>query len=102
MKEMLEHLINIIQKNDLESMFGEGSKVKINSVIYSTNNKKFLIDSILHATYKDIILEIEDDDGKKHNLDFYPMGVELLIQEGWKYIGLEQKLIFQNKLEIID
>jgi hypothetical protein len=47
---MLEHLINVIQKEDLELMFGAGSKVMIESVIYSTNSKKIVIHTKVIAT----------------------------------------------------
>lgn len=97
---MLEHLINIIQKQDLESMFGVGSNVEIKSVNYSTNKKQFIIHSTLNATYTDIIKEVFDDDINE-SMDFYPAGLNMLIQESWKYTGIETKITIINKLEII-
>lgn len=102
MKKMMEYLVNKINKRDLEIFFGEGSEVKINSIVYSTNQKKFLIDSTLFATYKGIITEVEDDNGNMVNLDCYPTCLELLIQESWKYIGIDKELIYLNKLELKD
>ena len=45
MKKMLEHLINVIQKDEMELMFGKGSKIFIESVTYSTNAKSYVIHS---------------------------------------------------------
>jgi hypothetical protein len=99
MKQMLEHLINVVQKDDLETMFGEGSKVKINDVYYITNNKKIMIDSTIYATFTGIDKSVLVED-VEHSLEFYPYGLHLLIQEGWKYIGIDMELIFLNKLDV--
>jgi hypothetical protein len=100
MKEMMEHLINTIQKEDLEIMFGKGSEVKISSINYSTNKKQFIIHSTLNATYRDISKDIIVDNINE-SLDFYPSGLNLLIQEGWKYIGFDKDITIINRIDIL-
>ena len=95
---MLEHLINVIQQEDLELMFGKGSNVSIDSVNYSTNKKQFVIHSTLTATFNN---EKEIFESANEPSDFYPAGLNLLIQEGWKYIGLDYRITIVNKLEVI-
>lgn len=97
---MIEHLINKIQKEDLEIMFGKGSNVIIDSVTYSTNKKQFVIHSTLNATYYDIVTEVFDE-GEIHNMDMYPAGLNVLIQEGWKYIGINKNITIINRINII-
>ena len=97
MKRMLEHLINIIQKEDMEIMFGTGSKVTITSINYSTNRKEFVIHSTLSATFNN---ETDIFESTNESLDFYPTGLNMLIKEGWKYTGLEYELTIVNKLEV--
>lgn len=89
MKRMLEHLINVIQKEDLELMFGAGSKVMIESVIYSTNNKKIVIHTKVIAT------NIDD------SVDIFPTGLNMLVNEGWKYMGYNEELTLVNTLDVI-
>jgi hypothetical protein len=100
MKKMMEHLINVIQKEDLEIMFGKGSDVKISSINYSTNKKQFIIHSTLNATYNNTIKEIVVDNISE-SLDFYPTGLNMLIQESWKYFGIETEITIINKLDIV-
>lgn len=97
MKRMMEHLINVIQKEDLEIMFGEGSEVKISSINYSTNKKQFIIHSTLIATFNNE-KEIFESANEPH--DFYPTGLNMLIKEGWKFIGFDQQITIINKIEV--
>jgi hypothetical protein len=97
MKRMMEHLINVIQKEDLETMFGVGSKVLITSINYCTNKKQFIIHSKLLATFNN---ETEIFESTSEVLDFYPAGLNLLIREGWKYSGFEPEITIVNKIEV--
>ena len=89
MKRMLEHLINVIQKEDLELMFGKGSKVVIESVTYSTNTKKIVIHSKVLAT------DVDD------SIDIFPTGLNMLVNEGWKYTGYNEELTLVNTLDVL-
>lgn len=89
MKRMLEHLINVIQKEDLELMFGVGSKVVIESVTYSTNTKKIIVHSKVLAT------NIDD------SIVVFPTGLNMLVNEGWKYMGYKEELTLVNSLDVL-
>ena len=89
MKRMLEHLINVIQKEDLELMFGKGSKVVVESVTYSTNTKKIVIHSKVFAT------DVDD------SIDIFPTGLNMLVNEGWKYMGYNEELTLVNSLDVL-
>lgn len=89
MKRMLEHLINVIQKEDLELMFGVGSKVVIESVTYSTNTKKIIVHSKVLAT------NVDD------SIDVFPTGLNMLVNEGWKYMGYKEELTLVNSLDVL-
>jgi len=89
MKRMLEHLINVIQREDLELMFGKGSKVVVESVTYSTNTKKIVIHSKVLAT------DVDD------SIDIFPTGLNMLVNEGWKYMGYNEELTLINSLDVL-
>jgi hypothetical protein len=89
MKEMMEHLINTIQKEELELLFGECSNVKIDSISYSTNNKTYVIHSTVFVT------NLED------SVQSFPDGVDYLITEGWKYTGINNDLTIVNRIDIL-
>ena len=97
MRKMVEHLVNVIHKEELEMMFGVGSKITINKVKYITNQKKFLIESTLSPSIK----SHENLNEEKINdfISFYPDGVNLLLSESWKFIGLKENLIFLNNIK---
>jgi len=89
MKKMLEHLINIIQKDEMELMFGKGSNIVIESISYSTNAKSYVIHSKVFAT------EIDD------SVDVFPTGLNMLIDEGWKYSGINNDITKVNILDVL-
>jgi len=89
MKQMLEHLLNQIQREDLELLFGEGSKIKINSVSYSTNNKNYVI----HSTV--FVKNVEE------SVESFPDGLNYIINEGWKYTGLNNNITIINSIDIL-
>lgn len=89
MKKFLESLINKFQKKELELMFGIGSKVIIESITYSTNTKKYVIHSKVIAT------NIDD------SIDIFPTGLNMLIEESWKYTGVESEITLVNSLDVL-
>lgn len=80
MRKCFHVLINKLFKKDLELLFGKGSHVVVNFVKYSTNHQSFLIDCTLHATDTNATSEV------------YPDGLLLLIEESWKYTGVETSI----------
>lgn len=83
MKEVVEDLINKINRDDLQLLFGHGSYVKIADFKYSTNLKKHYVYAIVNAT------ETNDD---IYQL-VYPTGLEMLVDEAMKYIGISNAAI---------
>jgi len=98
MKRMLENLINKLQKEEIELMFGYGSKVVINSINYSTNRKEFVIHTTLFATFnnEDCLNESE----LSLHIDMFPTGLNMLIRDSWKFMGIDTPIILVNKLEV--
>lgn len=89
MKKYLEFLINKRQKQELELMFGVGSKVVIESIGYSTNTKKYIIHTKVVAT------NIDD------SIDIFPTGLNMLIEESWKYTGFKDEITLINSLDVL-
>lgn len=89
MKKCIEVLLNILFKKDLELLFGAGSKVVVNYCRYSTNSLAFVIDCKLFVT--DIEL----------SKDVYPDGLVLLIQESWKFTGINENVGIIHSIDII-
>lgn len=78
MRNCLTILLNIVYKQDLELLYGEGSVVEINSAKYCTTNKQFLIDCVLKVGNIEMFQETQDS------------GIKYLIEESWKYTGMEK------------
>jgi len=91
MKDILEHLINYIEKEELETIFGDGSNVKVHTFIYLTNAKKFYVDATINATQTD----------EKLYADIYPYGLKQLIIDAIKYFGINEEIIISTNLQII-
>jgi hypothetical protein len=76
-ESVMEHLINIVNRYELELMFGEGCNVKVTSLNYSTTTKRYVIHSKLLLNNVD-----------ESVLDFFPHGLEVIIYDSWKYLGI--------------
>lgn len=81
MKKCLYVLLNEVFKNDLELLYGKGSRIEITNINYCTNDKHFSIQCQLYIS--DITLFEETNTS----------GVEFLLNESWKYTGIEQEKI---------
>lgn len=88
MKKMLEFLINKNHKEELALLFGEGSYLRIESILWSTNAKNYVIHTKLLV-----------DDIEK-TVEAYPSGADYLITESLKFIGLENDPIIINSLDL--
>ena len=87
MKKAFEFFINNILKDELELLFGVGSKIVVNFIRYSTNNKCFTVDCKLLTTDPELCVET------------FPLGMEHLVIESWKYMGYKEKV---NLISTID
>lgn len=84
MRNCLTILLNIVFKKDLEVLYGKGTMVEINDCKYCTTTKDFLIDCTLKVGSIELFQETQLD------------GLNYLIEESWKYIGLDK-----NKVSLI-
>lgn len=89
MKRCLEVLINKVFKKDLELMFGKNSHVIINYCKYSTNNLSFVVDC------KVMVSDIE------LTKDAYPYGLVFLVEDSWKFVGIDKKVTVITSIDII-
>lgn len=84
MRNCLTVLLNIVFKKDLELLYGNGTIVEVNRCKYCTTNKDFLIDCTLKVGSIELYEETKLD------------GLKYLVEESWKYTGLEK-----NKISLI-
>ncbi len=78
MKKFYESYLNKLYKKDIDIFFGEGSKIVITSLGYSTNLKQIHMSAKLFPTNSEFAVEI------------FPEGLEMLITESWKFMGIDE------------
>lgn len=88
MKKSIESLINRLHKEDFKLLFGSDSKIKVENILWSTNQKKYVIYVKLYV-----------EDPEKH-IDAYPEGVEYLVSESWKFLGMKKEQITICSIDI--
>ena len=90
MKKYLTVLLNKVFKNDIELFYGQGSYVEVKNVRYCTSGHHYSIDCVLFV--KDITLFEETQ------LD----GLKYLIEESWRYTGLDsEKIMLITSFDVI-
>jgi len=88
MKEAFEFFLNIVLKDDLELLFGEGSEIVVNFIKYSTNNKSFTVDCKLLTTDPELCKET------------FPDGMSHLSYESWKYMGIKENINLTSTIDL--
>ena len=88
MKKCFEFFINNMLRNDIDPLFGVDSVIVVNFIKYSTNNKSFTIDCKLLTTDPDTCLET------------YPVGLDLLVTESWKWMGISEKINLTSTIDL--
>lgn len=91
MKKSLNVLFNKLLDEELETMFGKQYNIKINSFFYSTQKKSFVVDITL------ICKNCKDDDIEL----FYPTGLDYIVEECWKFIGVDKPLAVISSIEFV-
>lgn len=79
MKKGLWILLNKVFKKDLELLYGDGSFVDIDNILFSTNKKIYVISCKLHISDITLYEKIGED------------GLNYLVEESWKYLGFYNK-----------
>ena len=84
-----ERILNGINKNEIPILFGENSKLVVESIEYSTSNKKF----ITHI--KVVTTNINE------GVEAYTSGgVEVLTQKAWDFLSLRFGLVVVGRIDI--
>ena len=86
--KMLEYLVNNDQRDDLALLFGSGSKFVVESILYSTQNKAFVVHCKIYVT------EINE------SVDVFPHGLTILVEEAWKYIGYKEDVTLVATIDV--
>ena len=81
MKRCLEVLLNLVYRDDLELLYGKGSRIEITNINYCTNNKHYSIQCELFVSDLKLFEESNTE------------GVEFLISESWKFTGIHDEKI---------
>jgi hypothetical protein len=79
MKKALSYLINKLFKEELETLYGNGTSVEVNEVIYSTNKRIYVINCKLYIGDVKLYEEI------------WESGLNFVLEECWKYMGFHNK-----------
>jgi hypothetical protein len=88
MKKAFEYFLNKHLKKEIDLLFGEGSVIVVNFIKYSTNNRSFTIDCKLLTTDPDTCLET------------YPIGLDLLVTESWKWMGVKENINLTSTIDL--
>ena len=75
MKKALAHLINKLFKDDLELLYGNGSYVEIDNIIFSTNKKIHSISCKLYIGDVKLYEEVGES------------GLNFIFEQAWKFVG---------------
>lgn len=90
MRNCLTILLNIVFKKDLELLYGEGTMVEIKECKYCTTTKDFLVDCTLKVGSVELFQETQLD------------GLKYLLEESWKYTGVDKnKISLVSSVDII-
>lgn len=77
--------------NELKLMFGEKFKININSIDYSTQKKCHIIDITLYC----------DNYNETELQEFYPDGLNFIINECWEFTGIKEPFMLVTSIKII-
>lgn len=85
-KKLLEDMSNFMFEDEIDLLYGAGSKIKINHCYWSTSKKMYVIDATLTVT---LIQEA---------VDAFPMGLEYIIEESWRFLGVPHGIIILSSI----
>jgi hypothetical protein len=88
--QLLEDIINSSLCGQLDTMFGDGSYVRVGHLGYADSQKKYIVHVTLH------ISNIEE------GMEFYPDGLETIVRLAWKVIGRKRPLMILPSVDIKD
>lgn len=83
---MIEDMSNFMFEDEIDLLYGAGSKIKINHCYWSHSKKSYVIDTTLNVT---LIREA---------IDAFPMGLEYIIEESWRFLGVPHRIIIISSI----
>ena len=87
MKTYFEKVVNKLYKRDIDTLFGENSKITITELNYSRGIKNIHISAKLIPTNPEFVVEV------------FPEGLEMIIQESWQFMGIDLDLMLTSSIE---
>jgi len=91
MKKSLNKLFNEYMKNELMLMFGDKVQIKVNTIDFSTQQKSCIVDVTL----------ITNNYNEEELKEFYPEGLNMVINDCWEFLGVKNPVIVVSSIEII-
>lgn len=88
MEIVLETLINGINPEHIELLFGEGSFFKINKIIWLTQLKCYQVTLTLYCTDLELTKEA------------YPDGIDYFLKEAFELIYIDSKYVVVSSLDV--
>jgi hypothetical protein len=87
-KDLLQKMINLPLRGELNSMFGPGSTLHVDRLDYISSKKSHMVHVRLFIT------EVES------GMEFYPDGLDVLIKKAWKILSQNGKIIIISSVDV--
>jgi hypothetical protein len=88
MERILQSLINKIDKEYIDVLYGKGSYFKIHKINWLTQLKCYQITLTLYCTDLELTKEA------------YPDGIEYFMKDAWGLLGIEGKYVVVSSLDV--
>lgn len=87
-KDLLQKMINLPLRGELNSMFGSGSTLHVDRLDYISSKKSHMVHVRLFIT------EVES------GMEFYPDGLDILIKKAWKILSQNRTIIIISSVDV--
>jgi hypothetical protein len=87
-KDLLQKMINLPLRGELNSMFGPGSTLHVDRLDYISSKKSHMVHVRLFIT------EVES------GMEFYPDGLDVLIKKAWKILSQNGTIIIISSVDV--
>jgi hypothetical protein len=87
-KDLLQKMINLPLRGELNSMFGPGSTLHVDRLDYISSKKSHMVHVRLFIT------EVES------GMEFYPDGLDVLIKKAWKILSQSGTIIIISSVDV--
>ena len=87
-KKFLQKILDTSLKNEIIKIFGDKSYIRINNMSYVRSKKSYLLNVTL------FVYDVENC------FEFYPDGLDVIINRGWIGVGDKTPLIINSSIEL--